>query len=421
MLRRDLGAAHRLAHARRVHAADADLVQRERALPGFAWMLDPTPLPIALARELGCSGAPRVEALRYQPGRRAIATLAFPAAVAPIYARTLEAPRADKREPDYAQRGARVWRERGLAFYVFPRDQKLPGLAALVAADAGSAAARSLSLPELRRSALELIRYRPERRAVFRSDGSEGGLALKHFARREYTLARDAAARAHSGDALALALPRACADGERIIAYAWRREAALRDAIAAGSATASDFETLATALGELHAQVSADSAAAAPLAQRLADASATARHFLPRAETRIAALAARVERALTDAATPALIHGDFYDKQILIGGGSAVLLDLDQARVGDPHEDLGCFRAHLTRDAVLGRLATARAADASRSWREACAGRWQERRAAAWESFWLLRLVAYPLRIRHPDWREAALGLLSAAEAAFRN
>jgi hypothetical protein len=423
-LARALGAVRRVAHARCVQPADAELLERELALPGLGWMLDPTPLPAAIAEALGARGLPRVEALRYQPGRRAIASLAFPEMPARLYARTLDAPRAHKRGPDYERSGARIWSERELALFAFPRDLELPSLAYLVEPNAGRRAARELSLPALRGASLELIRYRPERRAVFRADASGAGAALKHYARREYARSRRAVEHARAGEALALAAPLACSDSERLIAFEWRREAPLRGAIAAGSLAPRHFETLALALAELHAQIPPDAAARTAPAERIADAFAAARHFLPRAETRIAAIAARIEQRLAGPAPAALTHGDFYDKQVLLGDAAAVLLDLDQAAPGDAHEDAGCFLAHLVRDATLGRLARTRADSARGAWRDACAGVWraprfEAARAAAWEALGLLRLVPYPFRIRHPDWSAAADALLGDAEAAL--
>ena len=48
----------------------------------------------------------------------------------------------------------------------------------------------------------------------------------------------------------------------------------------------------------------------------------------------------------------ALIHGDFYDKQVLYSRSRTVVLDWDQLAPGDPARDVGNFSAHATWRAV---------------------------------------------------------------------
>ncbi len=43
----------------------------------------------------------------------------------------------------------------------------------------------------------------------------------------------------------------------------------------------------------------------------------------------------------------ATIHGDFYDKQVLVNDSQVVLLDFDTVTTGDPNLDLGNFLAHV--------------------------------------------------------------------------
>lgn len=115
-----------------------------------------------------------------------------------------------------------------------------------------------------------------------------------------------------------------------------------------------------------------------------------------------------------DTAGGALIHRDFYDKQILLSGSEVVLLDMDTACRGDAEIDLGNFCAHLELRALqfsasgaftdLGHVllnAYPLEADLERvSWYRAAA---------------LLRLACvYALR---PHWRHLAPSLIAGAEA----
>lgn len=51
--------------------------------------------------------------------------------------------------------------------------------------------------------------------------------------------------------------------------------------------------------------------------------------------------------ATLDAGPACLIHRDFYEKQLIVSGSSATLLDLDTMAMGSPCVDLGNYLAHL--------------------------------------------------------------------------
>lgn len=65
--------------------------------------------------------------------------------------------------------------------------------------------------------------------------------------------------------------------------------------------------------------------------------------------SRAAALLAAVGQGAPapDAATATLVHRDFYADQLWDAGGVTAVLDLDDARAGDPAVDVGNFLAHL--------------------------------------------------------------------------
>ena len=62
---------------------------------------------------------------------------------------------------------------------------------------------------------------------------------------------------------------------------------------------------------------------------------------------RIALLAGRCT-----AGTPALIHGDYTPRQMLLNGGQLAVLDFDMTCLGDPAIDVGNFMAQLLKEAV---------------------------------------------------------------------
>ena len=116
---------------------------------------------------------------------------------------------------------------------------------------------------------------------------------------------------------------------------------------------------------------------------------------------------------------PRPIHGDFYAPQVLLSDGSAAVIDLDRAALGDPSVDLGTFLAHLEREVCAGRLPDGYSTQMTDALLEGY-GRGAERpgtedvttQAAAA----LLRLAQQPFREREPDWPTQTAALLTRAE-----
>jgi hypothetical protein len=108
----------------------------------------------------------------------------------------------------------------------------------------------------------------------------------------------------------------------------------------------------------------------------------------------------------------ALVHRDFYDKQILLGDSGIALLDLDTACRGDPEIDLANFGAHLRlRGLQWGQRETC-------EWIEECFLRAYPGRVATDRVVWyrraaLLRLACvYAFR---PHWHHLAPQLIAEA------
>lgn len=125
---------------------------------------------------------------------------------------------------------------------------------------------------------------------------------------------------------------------------------------------------------------------------------------------------ARPERSSTE---PALVHRDFYDKQILLGPDSLAILDFDTMCLGDGEIDAGNFCAHLTLRALQEpsqdwdpEAAAQGFLDAYRTARP----RTDPTRVAWYRASALLRLACvYALR---PWWRSLAPLLVDASRRA---
>jgi hypothetical protein len=114
-----------------------------------------------------------------------------------------------------------------------------------------------------------------------------------------------------------------------------------------------------------------------------------------------------------DGAPSALIHRDFYDKQVLYATDRVTLLDCDGATMGDPALDYGNFMAHLTLRMRQTPEHAALIEAARQGFAESYGANDDEflARACWWKSSALTRLASlYSLR---PRWRRLTPALLA--------
>lgn len=109
------------------------------------------------------------------------------------------------------------------------------------------------------------------------------------------------------------------------------------------------------------------------------------------------------------------IHGDFYDKQVLIHEDFVTIIDLDQACLSDPASDLGLFVAHIDRDCLQGIYTPEQA----RSFSSSLLKGYCERRSLdgverfhLYQAMGLFSLATQPFRYRMEQWPEKTESLL---------
>ena len=118
-----------------------------------------------------------------------------------------------------------------------------------------------------------------------------------------------------------------------------------------------------------------------------------------------------------------LLHGDFYDKQVLFSDGNPVILDLDEARLGHPAIDVGLFIAHLERHQLYLRLTSHEAgvfADALVRGYQSVRTAPTEAEIGLYTAIGLLHLAAEPFRYRDPNWREQMQSQLAHVDAILK-
>ncbi|QDB80271.1 aminoglycoside phosphotransferase family protein [Georgenia wutianyii] len=302
-----------------------------------------------------------------------------------------------------------VWRH--------PADPELPALG-----DACSPAGLAGRLGVARPPAVELLAYRPLRRAVVRARGealADGQVYAKVV--RPRTL-RDLATRHRLLTEAGVPAPEvllAAEDGLLVIRSG--RGASLASELARGMGTArarATLENVVAVLDRLPAAV-LDLPRRAAWAERADHYGHAASVVLPEHRARIERLAAGVGAALgrTDPGPVVPTHGDLYEANLLMAADRvSAVLDVDSVGPGHRVDDLACLLAHVS---VLPHLAPRtypQVPAVLATWTEMCS-RWVDPGALrARAAGVVLSLVAGARRREAPDWRVDAEGRLAEAE-----
>lgn len=309
--------------------------------------------------------------------------------------------------------------------WVFPADPGLPGLTEAMDPAIALELVRQ-QLPGVRSVAPSPVSYRPGRRAVLRYKArlprSRGGSTATYYlkvmtpedAERTWNVA--AHLRGRPG---ALALPVA-RPAETLLLFEELQGRGLREVLLSGGALPSPSRVVA-----LMDQV--ESLGPLPVGDAGRPASAGLRHaskvlsaIVPGSATRIAALRQQLRETLANHPMDhRLIHGDFYEGQVMVGQDfELALLDLDDIGMGDPALDAASFCAHLVALADSNPRASAALLAYRAMLRDAFMQRFDlaEEGFAAREALIMLQLASGPFRVLEADWPARVRRRISLAE-----
>jgi aminoglycoside phosphotransferase (APT) family kinase protein len=407
-------------------ADDADLVARERALPGLATLLDDVAFATVLDEAYPEAGVRAAQSTytRLKPGTNCLVAydVETAAGATRVYARThprrdagklAAVRRARARGP--LGRGGALLEAPLVAIYPFPNDRRLTALAALGEHEARARLLGRLSPPgsALAAARLSTIRHKPERRFVGLLETSEGERAVvKAFAHRS---SLPSGAIAHLASARGPRLPRslgASADG-RLLLSEWLPGDPLDALARAGLSIGTCAAHAGRALAELHA-LPIERLAASPRGSpglALGQAARAVAALCPSLHPGTRELAERLTRRLgahaRSGTEEVLVHGDFSADQVLVdGSGGVALIDLDEAGRGRRALDLGSFLARLELEVLEGRLPLAVAGElgANLLGGYAEASGVPTREIGMHTAASLLQLAPEPFRHRRRDW-----------------
>ncbi len=417
---------------------DQALIQRDTALPGLAVVLRPSAFRTTLERLLPDAPLDAVtpDYVRYKPGMNCLVAYRVEAGgtTYPVYAKAHRPDDLVKLEKATSRPatdtplgpGRHVLPAWSVVVSLFPNDGKLRVLHRLGETDRKRALlARVLpARPDLWDAGVHLLRYKPERRFVARLSAGDRTAALKMYTTAGYPMARSGSRAFEERGALRLAPLLGRSDRHHVLAFGWVHGLLLRDLLRHDATAMPALHHVGAALAALHGQQGTGlpvRSRAMEAARLLAVAEGVAA-LLPRRSRYARTLATRLARRLEDLPTTATpIHGDFYDKQVLLRDDTAVVLDLDESALGHPAIDLGNFIAHLERDRMrhggpAHRVEAMAAALLDGYATTARVPRHLDLHTAAA----LLLLAHHPFRFREPDWADRIEALLERTDTLAR-
>ena len=226
-------------------------------------------------------------------------------------------------------------------FWVFPRDRRVPALAAMEAARA--ALSHVLPRPWVRS---RLVAWAPENSATFQCLDANGKVIayakVGSRARGEYDR--------YVALAEALAETRVDLHVPRAIAFSAPHDTLLVEPVGGRPLTYAphDMHAIGIALAHLHGLPIRD---LPPFERFQPDVRRETVDLLARSLPRLGAIAGRVDAALTAASgvpdDPGCLHGDMHPKNVLVRGSHAAVIDVEEMCQGHRGADLGSLLARL--------------------------------------------------------------------------
>lgn len=421
--------------------AAVDLVRRDRNIPGLGLLLDPSRLLTELSGKLDCVQVDDIKLayLRYKPGMNCLARYELSAAgrTINIYAKAHGKDAASKMAKSMERTaidgalgpGRMVLEDLQIILSVFPNDAKLTSLKCLSDAEYRQRLFGRLFEPGSgwQESTFgQILNYKPERRCVVRLTRPDGESALvKFYSRNGYSTARTVSRKLSEGRDGFYPSTVGRSKKHAVVAYLWQPGTTLRQLHSEGNLTVADLAAVAESLAELHVSGRGglsrlrrheQAARLRALAQQTGIQLPQLRKratFMARQLAQWRASQARVKRP---------VHGDFYDKQVIISAGKARLIDLDAVRLDDPLLDLGSYIAHLERpaeNAGMSRIGIDLQKDTLLNRYAELSGSICEKQLNNYIALGLFELIHQPFRDWAQDWPAQTEQLLHRVETLF--
>lgn len=307
--------------------------------------------------------------------------------------------RAAHLHPDLVTGTALIRELRGV-LELYPVDRELRALVRATSSERLQQALAEAALPSAPRK-LELVRYKPGRKALLRFELDSDGARRAYAKVSTSPTTRSTLELARAFRAAGIAAPGPLAWLPLLAAAVFDESPGARLADLRGSESYLEWmDSTAGVLARLHTlEATVPGLAAEDEGARIRSSAAAIGVLLPKLADESGRLGEQLSASIAAREPLAVVHGDFYDDQLLVSD-EVVLIDLDQARLADPLLDAGNFAAHLTSDS------TDAAAEAREAFLAAYFRRRRHRRrdALLFEAAALLKLAVEPFRRLEQDW-----------------
>ncbi len=415
-------------------AQDADLVRRDHRLPGLRFLLDTDMLEEAFSLELARLGVDqlRLNYLRYKPGTNCLGLYRGSGVGGEryLYAKCYgqDAPHKLANQEARSSAGEVMLNaHHGLALFSFPCDAKLKSLSRLASAEETTRfIARVMHPAQVSQTPKIMpITYKPERRFVGKLIlAQDQAVTLKLVSDRQFRRSLRLSRKVRKCEEVVLPELIGMSRKHNALAYRWVDGHSLRERLYAPSDALGDVLGDVLETGAVLARFHSAAAhlpvpAGRDYARAVENIAQTVAFLHPPLAGRVHRLARRVLAWYAQLPPGnAVIHGDFYDKQVLCTSRGVRLLDLDNLERGHRAMDLGVFMAHLQRHAISGNFLSPTAAVA-----EALERGYRQHSDALCGSqldgficLGMFLLLHHPFRDHAPEWPQKMAQMMQIAE-----
>lgn len=417
---------------------DLALIQRDAEIPGLCLLLNPDEFRKRMLADTSLldPGELRVDYLRYKPGQSCLARYRFQtdgkdqfayARAFGIHARA----KLDKAREHISNEGPLgpgrvILEQEQVQFSVFPNDLKLRSIGRLGQTESRQRLLARLfkSQPGWQSATFSHLNYKPERRYVACCTNENGESSLvKFYSRMEFTRVREIQKSLRLDHRLRLPRLIGGSKAHQALAFSWMPGNMLRQYL--GQSQLREVTAAGRAIAQFHSQSQPGlkPRAHAHLSARLLELARGLGQVLPElgeSSVRLAGNLGQWWLAQDDPAIP--LHGDFYDKQLIVDKQDISLIDTDDAHLGHPLMDVSCFIAHLERNAINHNLDPKKIGDISgallEGYRE-IQPHLNTRVLGKLTAISLFQLAHNPFRDRVSDWPEQIRVLVERCATLF--
>ncbi|MFQ5450955.1 MAG: phosphotransferase family protein [Nitrospinaceae bacterium] len=416
------------------------LVKQDPRVPALALILDPQAFCAALKPHLAVESA-QLTYIRYQPGRRCLATYHLQAqgtsfdvhATAFANYERLGRVKAGEGEsiPGFLGAGRIIFDDPCVVVWTFPNDRQLKSLALLCDARGRKRLLEQVftSMPNFWEGEVEPLAYKPERRYVARVKTPSGSRAvLKFYQPSIFPKMRIHAEAFSSMEHFRFPLCLGASEAHGVLGFEWLPGRMLREILPEDLDRAVDLVRQAGAgLQELHRQEVSGLTyrKREGITETLLEQGKRLGVLCPPLARQTGNLSVRfAARLMAEPPIQRPIHGDFYAKQIRVGNGRLGLLDFDDAALGDPRNDLGRFIAQMEHDVLTGSMPASHLVPLTEALLEGYRKGTRQSIPNGLQTFIameLFHLAHFPFRRCEPDWANRIKMILERVEALCDN